>query len=172
MRGKENLNFTLVEYNDIAELRKELESDKNVAAVMLEPIQGERGVLIPSVGYMKQVKELCVKHNVLLIADEIQTGLGRTGKLLATEYDEIRPDILLLGKALSGGFYPVSAVLCDNHIMLTIKPGEHGSTYGGNALACAVTRAAMDVLINEKLVENSYNMGAVLLKGLKEIAAG
>ena len=166
------LNFTLVEYNDIAELRKELESDKNVAAVMLEPIQGERGVLIPSVGYMKQVKELCVKHNVLLIADEIQTGLGRTGKLLATEYDEIRPDILLLGKALSGGFYPVSAVLCDNHIMLTIKPGEHGSTYGGNALACAVTRAAMDVLINEKLVENSYNMGAVLLKGLKEIAAG
>jgi len=164
------LNFTLVEYNDLNALKQELESDKNVAAVMLEPIQGERGVYIPAPGYMKQVKELCQKHNVLLIADEIQTGLGRTGKLLACEYDGVKPDILLLGKALSGGFYPVSAVLCDNHIMLNIKPGEHGSTYGGNALACAVTRTALDVLVGEKMVENSYKMGELLLKGLKEIA--
>jgi ornithine--oxo-acid transaminase len=128
----EGLNFSLVEYNDIDALKQELEKDPNVAAVMLEPIQGERGVYIPSAGYMKKVKELCQKHNVLLIADEIQTGLGRTGKLLACDWDSMKPDILLLGKALSGGFYPVSAALCNNQIMLTIKPGEHGSTYGGN----------------------------------------
>lgn len=163
------LNFTLIEYNDIEALKQELEKDPNVAAVMLEPIQGERGVFIPSSGYMRNVKELCQKHNVLLIADEIQTGLGRTGKLLACEWDSMKPDILLLGKALSGGFYPVSAVLCNNSIMNTIKPGEHGSTYGGNPLASAVTRAALDVLLEEKMIENSLKMGEALLKGLREI---
>ncbi len=163
------LNFTLVEYNDVDALRQELEKDPHVAAIMLEPIQGERGVFIPTSGYMKQVKELCQKHNVLLIADEIQTGLGRTGKLVACEWENMRPDILLLGKALSGGFYPVSAVLCDNSIMLNIKPGQHGSTYGGNPLACVVTRTALDVLIQEKMIENSYKMGEVLVKGLKDL---
>lgn len=163
------LNFKLIEYNDAAALEKELNEDPHVAAVMLEPIQGERGVFIPSAGYMKTVKEICKKHNVLLIADEIQTGLGRTGKMLACDWENVRPDILLLGKALSGGFYPVSAILCDNEIMNTIKPGHHGSTYGGNPLACATTRTALDVLIGEKMVENSFEMGKILLNGLQEL---
>ena len=166
------LNFRLIEYDDVNALKTELDKDPNIAAVMLEPIQGERGVLIPSSGYLKKVKELCKKYNVLLIADEIQTGLGRAGKLLACEWDDVRPDILLLGKALSGGFYPVSVVLCDNHIMMNIKPGQHGSTYGGNPMAAAVTRTALDVLIQEKMIENSLKMGEIFVNGLKEIQNG
>lgn len=121
---------------------------------------------------MKRVKELCEKYNILLICDEIQTGLGRTGKLLCSTHDQVRPDIVLLGKALSGGFMPVSVVLCDNHIMDNIKPGEHGSTYGGNPLACAVSMTALDVLVDEKLSENSAVLGEYLLRELQELLGG
>ncbi len=157
-----------VPYNNIEALEQALE-DKNVAAFLVEPIQGEAGILIPDDGYLKKAKELCSRHNVLFIADEIQTGLCRTGKMLACDYDEVHPDILILGKALSGGMMPVSAVLADDEIMLTIKPGEHGSTYGGNPLACAVSMAALDVLIDEKMGENAVKMGELLRSELRKI---
>jgi len=141
----------------------------NTAAISVEPIQGEAGVIIPSAGYMKRLREICDRRNVLLIADEIQTGLGRTGKLFACEHDGIRPDIMVIGKALSGGVYPVSTALSSRAIMGLFKPGEHGSTFGGNPLACAVARAALKVIIEEKLVENSAVLGEYFLEQLAEI---
>jgi ornithine--oxo-acid transaminase len=153
--------FGLVPYNDLAALETALQ-DPNVAAYMVEPIQGEAGVVIPTDGYLKGVRDLCTKYNVLFIADEIQTGLARTGTLLACDHENVRPDILILGKALSGGTIPVAAVLADDIIMLQIKPGEHGSTYGGNPLACAVAMKALEVIKTEKMVENSFKMGEIL----------
>jgi ornithine--oxo-acid transaminase len=160
--------FELIPYNDLAALENAI-SDPNVAAFMVEPIQGEAGVVVPHEGYLKGVSELCKKYNVLFIADEVQTGIARTGKMLACDHEGVKPDILVLGKALSGGTMPVSAVLASNEIMLTIKPGEHGSTYGGNPLACAVAIAAMQVVIDEKLSENAERLGEVLRAGLREI---
>ena len=160
--------FELVPYNDIASLEQALQ-DKNVAAFMVEPIQGEAGVVIPDEGYLKAVRNLCTEYNVLFIADEIQTGLARTGKMLACDHENVRPDILILGKALSGGTMPVSAVLCDDEIMMNIKPGEHGSTYGGNPLACAVAMASLTVLKEENMAENAEAMGKCLRDGLAKL---
>ena len=160
--------FGLVPYNDLAALETVLQ-DPTVAAFMVEPIQGEAGVVIPTDGYLKGVRALCDKYNVLFIAEEIQTGLARTGTLLACDHENVRPDILILGKALSGGTIPVAAVLADDVIMLQIKPGEHGSTYGGNPLACAVAMKALEVIKSEKLVENSYKMGIILREELVKL---
>jgi ornithine--oxo-acid transaminase len=164
----------MVAYNDAEALDRALESNPNIAGFIVEPIQGEAGVVVPDDSYLTAVSEICKKHNVLFIADEIQSGLGRTGQLLATYLDggesKLRPDIIILGKALSGGMMPVSAVLADDEIMLTIKPGEHGSTYGGNPLACAVAMEALEVLIDEELAQNAYQMGLMFRKGLNEIA--
>lgn len=160
--------FELVPYNNIDALALALQ-DKNVAAFMVEPIQGEAGVVVPDEGYLAAVSKLCKQHNVLFIADEIQTGLARTGKMLACDHENVRPDILVLGKALSGGTMPVSAVLCDDAIMMNIKPGEHGSTYGGNPLACAVAIAALQVLKEEQLTENAEAMGIVLRNELAKL---
>lgn len=157
--------FELIDYDNVTALEEALK-DPNVCAFMVEPIQGEAGVVVPSDGYLKKVRELCSKHNVLWIADEVQTGLARTGKMLAVNYENVQPDILILGKALSGGMYPVSAVLCNDQVMLCIKPGEHGSTYGGNPLGCRVAIAALEVLQEEKLAENAFQMGALLRKEL------
>ncbi len=151
--------FEKIPYNNIAALEKALE-DPNVAAFMVEPIQGEAGVFVPDDGYLKKAHELCKAKNVLLICDEVQTGLARTGKMLASDYEAVKPDILILGKALSGGTMPVSAALANDNIMLTIKPGQHGSTFGGNPLACKVAVASLKVLIEEKLAENAFAMGA------------
>ena len=153
--------FISIPYNDIAALEKALEN-KNIAGFLVEPIQGEAGVVVPDEGYLAKAKKLCEQANVLFIADEIQTGLGRTGKMLACDYENVRPDILLLGKALSGGMMPVSAVLADDEIMLTIKPGEHGSTYGGSPLACKTAMVALQVLKDEKMTENAEAMGVLL----------
>ncbi|XP_032357320.1 ornithine aminotransferase, mitochondrial isoform X2 [Etheostoma spectabile] len=160
--------FELVPYNDIPSLEKAFQ-DPNVAAFMMEPIQGEAGVVVPDQGYLTKVRQLCTKYNVLWIADEVQTGLARTGRRLAVDHEEVRPDLVVLGKALSGGVYPVSAVLCDDEIMLTIKPGEHGSTYGGNPLACQVAIAALQVLEEEKLAENAQRMGELLRRELRKL---
>jgi ornithine--oxo-acid transaminase len=160
--------FDLVPYNDTVALEKAFQ-DKNVAAFMIEPIQGEAGVVIPDEGYLQTVRALCTEYNVLFIADEIQTGLARTGKMLACDHENVRPDILILGKALSGGVLPVSAVLADDHIMMNIHPGEHGSTYGGNPLACAVAMEALTVLKEEKMAENAEAMGALLRTELQKI---
>jgi ornithine--oxo-acid transaminase len=160
--------FGLVPYNDIAALEQAFQ-DKNVAAFMVEPIQGEAGVVIPEEGYLKAVRDLCTQYNVLFIADEIQTGLARTGKLLACDHEGVRPDILILGKALSGGTMPVSAVLCDDEVMMNIKPGEHGSTYGGNPLACAVAMAALTVLKEENMAANAEAMGQLLRAELAKL---
>jgi len=160
--------FGLIPYNDLAALETALQ-DPNVAAYMVEPIQGEAGVVIPTDGYLKGVRDLCTKYNVLFIADEIQTGLARTGTLLACDHENVRPDILILGKALSGGTIPVAAVLADDVIMLQIKPGEHGSTYGGNPLACAVAMKALEVIKSEKMVENSFKMGEILRAELAKL---
>jgi ornithine--oxo-acid transaminase len=140
------------------------------AAFMVEPIQGEAGVMVPNDGYMKKAKELCERYNVLLIADEVQTGLCRTGYRLAVDHDDVLPDILVLGKALSGGVLPVSAVLAKDEVMLTLRPGEHGSTYGGNPLACRVATAALEVLRDENLAENARNRGEQLRNGLESMA--
>ncbi len=153
--------FEIVDYNNLVALEKSF-LDKNVAAFMFEPIQGEAGVVVPDEGYLTGVRNLCTQYNVLMIADEIQTGLARTGKMLACDHENVRPDILILGKALSGGVLPVSAVLCDDEIMMTIKPGEHGSTYGGNPLACAVAVAALKVLKDENMAANAEAMGELL----------
>ena len=160
--------YDLIPYDDLNSLENELK-DPNVAAFMVEPIQGEAGVIVPSPGYLSGVRELCTKYNVLFIADEVQTGIGRTGKILATDYENARPDILILGKALSGGVFPVSAVLADNEVMMCIKPGEHGSTYGGNPLANRVAIAALEVVKNENLAENSARLGEILRKELDAI---
>jgi len=153
--------FGLVPYNDLAALENELK-DPNVCAFMLEPIQGEAGVVVPDAGYLTSVRELCTKYNVLMIADEVQTGLARTGRRLAVDHENVKPDIVVLGKALSGGVLPVSAVLANDDVMLTIKPGEHGSTFGGFPLACKVAMEALKVLEEEKLAENAERMGQKL----------
>ena len=160
--------YDLVPYDNLEALEEEFK-DPNVAAFMVEPIQGEAGVVVPSEGYLSGVRELCDKYQVLFIADEVQTGIGRTGKLLATDYEDARPDILVLGKALSGGVFPVSAVLADNDIMMCIKPGEHGSTYGGNPLANKVAIAALEVIKQERLSENAQILGNILRDELEKI---
>ena len=159
--------YSLIPYNDLEALENELK-DKNVAAFMVEPIQGEAGVVVPDEGYLSGVRELCNKYNVLFIADEVQTGIARTGKMLATDYENARPDILILGKALSGGVLPISAVLADDEIMLCIKPGEHGSTFGGNPLACTVARAALEVVVEEDLSSNAFEMGKIFRNELND----
>jgi ornithine--oxo-acid transaminase len=166
--GPFNTGFIRIPYNDVAALAKAL-TDKNVAGFLVEPIQGEAGVMVPDDGYLSKCHELCKNANVLFIADEIQTGLARTGKMLACDYEKVRPDVLILGKALSGGVLPVAAVLADDSIMLCIKPGEHGSTYGGNPIACKVAIAALEVLKDQNLAENSARLGEMLRSGLKEI---
>ncbi len=158
-----------VDYNDSTALEKILTTDNTIAGFLLEPIQGEAGVVIPDEGYLKACAALCKKHNVLFIADEIQSGLGRTGKRLACDHENVKPDILILGKALSGGIYPVSAVLADDEIMLCIKPGEHGSTYGGNPLACKAAIAAIKVLEEEKMYDNAEKLGEILQSELQKI---
>lgn len=160
--------FDLVPYNDLPALEKALQHP-DVAAFMVEPIQGEAGVVVPDEGYLSSIRELCTKYNVLFIADEIQTGLARTGKMLACDHEHVRPDILILGKALSGGVLPVSAVLADDFIMNNIHPGEHGSTYGGNPLACKVAMAALQVLEEEKLADRAEEMGALLRMELAKL---
>lgn len=160
--------FELIPYNDIPALERAL-ANKNVAGFLVEPIQGEAGVNVPDDGYLSKAKQLCEQANVLFIADEIQTGLARTGKMLACDHEQVRPDMLILGKALGGGMLPVSAVLADDEIMLTIKPGEHGSTYGGNPLACKTAIAALEVLKEEKMAENATIMGQLLRKKLKDL---
>lgn len=161
-------NFELVPYNDLKALEEKLK-DNDVCAFMVEPIQGEAGVVVPDAGYLKKVRELCTKYNVLWIADEVQTGLCRTGKWLCVDHDAVKPDILLLGKALSGGVFPVSAVLAYDEVMLVIKPGEHGSTYGGNPLACKVALAALKVLEEENLAHNADVMGKFLRTELEKL---
>lgn len=160
--------YIVIPYDDLAALDKAL-ADPNVAGFIFEPVQGEAGVVVPSDGYLKGVRELCTKHHVLMVADEVQSGLGRTGKMLACDHEHVRPDLLVLGKALAGGVFPVSAVLADDEIMLTINPGEHGSTYGGNPLACKVAIAALNVLRDEKLVENSERLGHIFRAELNKI---
>ena len=160
--------FVKVPYNDLEALEAELKNP-NTAGFLVEPIQAEAGVYVPEDGYLTKAKALCEKHNVLFVADEVQTGLGRTGKMLACDHEGVRPDILVLGKAISGGLMPVSCVLADDEIMLTIKPGEHGSTYGGNPIAAKVAIAALEVLQEEKLVENSEKIGAYFRKEMRAI---
>lgn len=160
--------FDLIPYNDLDALAKALQN-KDVAGVLMEPIQGEAGVIVPDEGYLGKAYEYCKQANVLFIGDEIQTGLGRTGKMLACDHENVRPDILVLGKALSGGVLPVSAVLADDEIMLTMKPGEHGSTYGGNPLACAVAVTALTVLKEEKMTENAAMMGDYFRKRIESL---
>ncbi len=160
--------FELIEYNNLNALEEAIK-DPNTAAFMVEPIQGEAGVIVPDNNYLKGVRALCTKYNVLFIADEVQTGLGRTGKMLACDHEGVKPDILILGKALSGGTIPVSAVLANNEVMLTIKPGEHGSTYGGNPLACAVAMEALKVVKDEKLSENSEALGIIFREEMNRL---
>ncbi|XP_064631110.1 ornithine aminotransferase, mitochondrial-like [Lineus longissimus] len=160
--------FGLIPYNDLKALEEAVQ-DPNVCAYMVEPIQGEAGVVVPNPGYIKSAKEICAKHNVLLICDEVQTGLARTGKRLCVDHDGVKPDILILGKALSGGLYPVSAVMADDEVMLQIKPGEHGSTYGGNPLGCKVAIAALRAIEEEGMAENSAIMGERLMAGLRKL---
>ena len=160
--------YDLIAYNDLNALENELK-DPNVCAFMVEPIQGEAGVIVPDPGYLSSVRKICDKYNVLFIADEVQTGIGRTGKLLACDHENVKPDILILGKALSGGVYPVSAVLCNDDIMLCIQPGEHGSTFGGNPLACAVAKTALEVVIDENLSDNANLMGNIFREELNKL---
>ncbi|HNW50133.1 MAG TPA: ornithine--oxo-acid transaminase [Prolixibacteraceae bacterium] len=162
--------FVNIPYNDVVALEQAL-SDPDVAAFLAEPIQAEAGVYVPDEGYLKAARELCDQNNVLFIADEIQTGIARTGKLLACDHEEVKPDILILGKALSGGMYPVSCVLANNAIMLTIKPGEHGSTYGGNPIAAAVSVEALKVISEEKLAENAEKMGIVFREEMRKTSS-
>ncbi|MDX3969884.1 MAG: ornithine--oxo-acid transaminase [Bradyrhizobium sp.] len=161
--------FKIIPFGDAAALEEAI--TPNTVAFLVEPIQGEAGVVIPPAGYFTKVRELCTANNVMLVLDEIQTGLGRTGKLLAEQHEGIEADVTLLGKALSGGFYPVSAVLSNNDVLGTLRPGQHGSTFGGNPLACAVARAAMRVLVEEGMIENAARQGARFLEGLKDIRA-
>ena len=154
-------NFSNIPYNDVAALEAELKSNPNICAFMVEPIQGEAGVVVPDEGYLKAVRDLCTQYNVLFIADEVQTGIARTGKLLCCDHENVKPDLLILGKALGGGVFPVSCVLGNDEVMLTLKPGQHGSTFGGNPLACAVAMAALKVVTDEKLAENAEKLGAI-----------
>tara|TARA_Y100000768_G_scaffold323847_1_gene260439 strand:+ start:804 stop:2039 length:1236 start_codon:yes stop_codon:yes gene_type:complete len=160
--------YETIPYNDLVALEESFQ-DKNVCAFMVEPIQGEAGVVVPDEGYLSGIRTLCDKYNVLFIADEVQTGIGRTGKMLATDYEDARPDILILGKALSGGVLPVSAVLADDEIMMCIRPGEHGSTFGGNPLACVVAKSALEVVKEENLVENAFLRGHQFRDRLKNL---
>jgi len=160
--------FVTIPYNDTQALEKELQ-DPNVAGFLVEPIQGEAGVNVPDEGYLKKAYDLCKKHNVLFMADEVQTGIGRTGKMLASDHECVRPDVLILGKAISGGMYPVSAVLADDSVMLTIQPGEHGSTFGGNPIAAKVAIAALDIIKEEKLAENAEYLGKIFRDEFKSI---
>ncbi|WP_342713506.1 ornithine--oxo-acid transaminase [Bradyrhizobium sp. B124] len=161
--------FKIIPFGDAAALEQAITA--NTAAFLVEPVQGEAGVIIPPPGYFARVRELCTARNVMLVLDEIQTGLGRTGKLLAEQHEGIEADVTLLGKALSGGFYPVSAVLSNNAVLGTLRPGQHGSTFGGNPLACAVARAALRVLVEEGMIENAAQQGARFLAGLQDIRA-
>jgi ornithine--oxo-acid transaminase len=160
--------FIIIPYNDLKALEKALENP-NVAGFLVEPIQGEAGVFVPDDGYLKKAYEMCKEKNVLFIADEVQTGIARTGKLLACDWEGVRPDVLILGKALSGGLYPISAVLADDVIMMVIKPGEHGSTFGGNPIASRIAIAALEVIRDEKLAENAYDMGIIFRRELENI---
>ena len=159
--------FDIIKYNDLEALEIALK-DPNVAGFMVEPIQGEAGVVVPDDGYLKKAYELCKKNNVLFIADEVQTGISRTGKLYCCQHEDVKPDILILGKALSGGVFPVSCALANNEVMMTIKPGEHGSTFGGNPLACKVAMAALDVAVSENLAENAERMGQIFRDKINE----
>jgi ornithine--oxo-acid transaminase len=159
--------YSLIPYNDLGALEHEFQ-DTNVAAFMVEPIQGEAGVVVPDEGYLSGVRALCTKYNVLFIADEVQTGIARTGKMLACDFEDARPDILILGKAISGGVLPISAVLADDDIMLCIQPGEHGSTFGGNPLACKVAQAALEVVIDEDLAANADVLGKLFRSELNK----
>lgn len=162
--------YELVEYGSLAALEQSLQNP-NVCALWLEPIQGEAGVVMPPDGYLKTAAALCKQHNVLFMVDEVQTGIGRTGKLLASAHEDVRPDVLILGKALSGGVLPVSAVLADDDIMLVIKPGQHGSTFGGNPLACVVAVAALEVVRDERLTENAQRLGELFRKRMRDLQA-
>lgn len=162
--------FVKIAYNDLSALQNVLEHDaKNIAAFLVEPIQGEAGVYVPDEGYLKKAAELCRQHQVLFIADEVQTGIARTGRLIACHHEDVQPDILILGKALSGGMYPVSAVLANDPVMKVIHPGQHGSTFGGNPLACAVAMAALDVVQEEKLSERAEKLGQMFREAIKKI---
>ena len=163
--------YQLVPYNDLAALEAAFGANPNIAGFMVEPIQGEAGVLVPDEGYLRGVRDLCTSYNVLFIADEVQTGIGRTGRRLACDHEDVKPDILVLGKALSGGVMPVSAVLASDEIMLTIRPGEHGSTFGGNPLGCAVAVAALDVVQDEHLAENAEAMGQLFRHRMNALRA-
>lgn len=158
-----------VPYNDIKALEAVFHANKNITAYIFEPIQGEAGVFVPDEGYLREVRKLCNEYNVLMVADEVQTGLCRTGKMLACDHEQVRPDMIILGKALSGGLLPVSAVLADNEIMLTLRPGVHGSTYGGNPLACAVAMESLQVLLDEQLAENAHAMGILFRERMQAI---
>ena len=166
--GPHTKGFYNVPFDDLNSLEKVFNQDKNIAGFLVEPIQGEAGVVVPKDGYLEGVRKLCTKHNILFVADEIQTGLGRTGKLLATEYEDSKPDILILGKALSGGTIPVSAVLCNSEIMDVIKPGQHGSTFGGNPLGSAISKRALEIIINEKLADNARKLGIVFRQKIRD----
>ena len=161
--------FIVIPYNDVEALEKTLVENQNIAGFLVEPIQGEAGAKLPDEGYLRKTYELCKKHNVLFIADEIQTGIARTGKLLACDYEEVKPDILILGKALSGGVYPVSAVLSSHEIMDVIRPGQHGSTFGGNPVAAAAAVAALEVVKDEKLAENALQLGRIFRNEMQEL---
>jgi ornithine--oxo-acid transaminase len=159
-----------IPYNDPAALEALLEAEgKNIAAFIVEPIQGEAGVFVPDEGYLKSCFDICKKHNVLFVADEVQTGIARTGRLIACDYENVRPDVLILGKAISGGVYPVSAVLADKDVMLCIKPGQHGSTFGGNPMACAVAQAALEVVRDENLTEKAFDLGKIFRDEMEAI---
>jgi len=169
--GPFTAGFIKIPYDDVEALENVLKSTKNIAGFLVEPIQGEAGVYVPTEGYLAKTKALCEAHNVLFIADEVQTGIARTGKLLAVNHENVQPDILILGKAISGGVYPVSAVLANDAIMNVIKPGQHGSTFGGNPIAAAVAIAALEVVKDENLAQNAAHLGEVLRTGLNEIAS-
>lgn len=162
--------FITIKYDDLDELENEIKNNENIAGFLVEPIQGEAGVKVPSDGYLSKAKELCEKYNVLFIADEIQTGIARTGKMLAVDHENVIADILILGKAISGGVYPVSCVLADDHIMEVIRPGQHGSTFGGNPLACAVVKAALEVVLEEKLADNAERLGKIFRESMRQLA--
>ncbi|MCH3882752.1 MULTISPECIES: ornithine--oxo-acid transaminase [Tenacibaculum] len=168
--GPYTKGFLKIEYDNLQELQEALESSNNIAAFLVEPIQGEAGVYVPSEGYLAAAKKMCADYNVLFIADEVQTGIARTGKMLAVDHENVKPDVLILGKALSGGAYPVSAVLADDAIMNVIKPGNHGSTFGGNPVAAAVAVAALEVVKDEKLAENAEALGQIFRAELAEFA--
>jgi ornithine--oxo-acid transaminase len=165
--GPFTTGFKIIPYGDVEALKAAI--TQNTAAFMLEPIQGEAGIIMPPTGYLKEIEKICKENNVLLMFDEIQTGFGRTGKLFAHQHEDVNPDVIIVGKALSGGFYPVSAVLADNSVMDVLTPGSHGSTFGGNPLGAAVARTALKVLVEEKMVENSVEMGKYFLEKLKTI---